>query len=269
MKVQKATKIYFAIGTFALFFLWWLLIQLNFFNEGSTMYDLYSDLYGLMALMGGIFGLIISKKWDGYNSFIGKAILGLSLGLLSQFFGQIAYSYYFYVLHIENPYPSIGDIGYYATIPFYIWGVWYLGKAAGIKFGLAKPINYLIAITIPLVVLLLTYRIFLTGYTINLDEPLTTFLDIVNPLGQAVYISIAIMIYILTRTYLGGALKSNVILILGALVSQYFADFVFLYSTSREIWLAGGFNELMYLLAYFLMTFSVLKLNNAFDKLKN
>src|SRR3989344_6674976 len=108
------TKTSFLVLTiFSLFTLWWL--HINFFlkTTDSSHNLVFTDTYGIIALIGGIAGLFISKKWGGYRSLMGRSILFFALGLLLQEFGQLSYSVYYYVLHVEVPYPSVGDIGYF------------------------------------------------------------------------------------------------------------------------------------------------------------
>jgi hypothetical protein len=240
------------------------------FPQTKNIYilDFYEMTYGLMALFGGICGLFIAKSWGLFRSVMGKAILFLSMGLLAQVFGQICYTYYVYFLHVEVPYPSIGDIGYFGSIPLYFLGVYYLAKASGVKIGLKSIENKIIAVIIPAVILLVGYWLFLKGYDFSAVPPLQIFLDFGYPLGQAIYVSFAFLTLLLSRGVLGGIMRSKIFFLLFALVAQFLADYVFLYQVSRGTWQLGGINEFMYLIAYFLMALGIIQLKTVANQLR-
>jgi hypothetical protein len=261
--VAKVVLILFILLSF-----WW--ISLRFMNlpQDSNANQLFAGVYGLIALIGGIWGLTISRKWGGVRSVMGRSIFFFALGLLSQEVGQIIYSSYIYFLHIPVPYPSIGDLFFYGTIPLYVIAIFYLGQASGIHISLRSFRNKLQAILIPTAILVLSYIVFLQGYKADWSNSLKVFLDFAVPFGQAIYISLAILTYTLTRGILGGMMKSRVSFILFALSAQYIADWTFLYQANRGTWYAGGLNDYMYLCSYFLMTLGLLQLGTTHEKLK-
>jgi hypothetical protein len=252
---------------FLLFSLWWVAIQIGILSEDFSHRDIFAATYGLTALYGAIIGIHISLKWGGTSSLVGKSLFLFSFGLLFQEFGQLAYSYYIYFQRIDIPYPSIGDIGYFGSIPIYILGVYYLSKASGTKLSSLQ--SKLLVILIPLVLLVSSYYIFLNGYQPDWKHPLAMFLDFAYPFGQAIYISLAILSYILSVKTLGGKLKWPVLSILIALTIQYFADFTFLYQANNGTWTTAGINDYMYLVSYFVMTFALLTFGNVLNKLNN
>ena len=100
---------------------WWLLLRLTPIGEDSFQNELFSASYGVMALWGGLLGWRISKKWGGVKSILGRSIVFFALGLLAQEFGQLIYSFYSLYLGVEIPYPSLGDLGFFGSIPLYIY----------------------------------------------------------------------------------------------------------------------------------------------------
>lgn len=257
-----------ALLIFLFFTSWWALLTLGFFGEESMMPDIFSDTYALMALFGGVWGLIISREWGGYKSVIGRAIIAFSLGLLAQVFGQLTYAYFFWVQGIDNPYPSIGDLGFFGSIPLYIYGVFSLAKASGVILTLRNWKVSLVASIIPLSALVISYFLFVDGIEIDPTQPVATFLNFAYPLGQALYVSLTVMTYLLSFKILGGLMRNRILLLLGALVTQYIADFVYLYITSRDSWISGSFSEYIYLTAYFVMTLGIIKMSSVFKELK-
>lgn len=229
----------------------------------------FTNLYGLVALFGGIFGLLVSRKWGGLRSYIGRAVVCFSLGLLLQEFGQIAYMYYIFVLHVSVPYPSWGDLGFFGSIPAYILGSLYLFKILGIKSHYSiSASNKLVISVFCLVLLSFTYIVLMRGYVYDSSNFLRLALDIGYPLGQSFYIFLASSAYFISSRYLGGLMRANVIVIISALLMQYFSDFVFLYTARSGVWVPGGINDFMYMVSYYLMAISLVFLDIRFNYLK-
>jgi hypothetical protein len=222
----------------------------------------------VISVWGAYWGIIISNKWGGYKSVLGKAILFFSLGLLAQEFGQITYSIYFHFLHVDLPYPSIGDIGYFGSIPLYILGIYYLASASGAKIGLQSYKNKIQAIIIPLILLVLSYWFFLKDYTFDWSAPLTIFLDFGYPLGQAIYLSLAILAFLLSRSVLGGIMKKRILFVLFALIIQYVADYMFLFQSHAGTWVSGGINDYIYSFSYLLMTLALIQFDAAISHIR-
>lgn len=251
----------------------WISINVTLSNDlENKLFDYFTDSYGLIALAGSIGGFLTSKLWGGIKSSIGRALFGISTGLLFQFLGQICYAIYYYAYGIENPYPSFGEIFYFTSIPIYIYSIWQLAGAAGISYSLKTPLNKFISLVIPLLMIGYSYWLFLTDYSVDFESTkgiITTLLDFGYPLGQAIYVSIAIIAYIFSKKMLGGLMREYVIGILIAFIFQYFADTMFLYNTISETWRPGGFDDLMFLLAYFITGYSVIKFAVAYKSIKS
>ncbi len=254
---------------FAVLTAWWLVLgPFNPIPETENARYVWGGIYQILAYWGGINGLIIARKWGGVKSLLGRSILAFSIGLLCQGFGQSVYTFYLFSLQIEAPYPSLGDLGYFGTIPFYIYGAILLSRVSGVKISLRSYFNKIQALVIPILMLLVSYLLFLKNYTFDFTAPLKTFLDFGYPLGQAIYVSIAILAFILSRKVLGGVMRTPISLILFALVVQYLSDYIFLYQFNAEQWYVGGINDFMYLFSYFLMTMSLIEIGVSFDKIR-
>jgi hypothetical protein len=268
---ETLNKIWQAQLAMAIFFLltaWWLILLINRSPATTIADQQFSATYGIIALFGGICGIYISKQWGGLKSIFGRAMLMFSFGLLAQEFGQLVYSYFFYN-KIEMPYPSIGDLGYFSSILFYIYGVYLLARASGVRFTLKTIESRLQAIIIPLLILIICYWLFLKDYQVDWSQPLRVFLDFAYPLGDAVYISLALLTYFLTRNFLGGLMRNRVLFLLLALVVQFIADYTFLYqSRTSATAYPGGVNDYLYLFAYFLMTFGLLQMEIVLVRLR-
>ena len=250
-----------SIGLFVLFALWW--TALRWIPITNIQYQIFSATYGVMALIGAIWGISISRNWGGRGSVMGKAILFFSFGLLAQEFGQLVYSAYAFFLKIQIPYPSIGDIGYFGSIPLYALGVIYVAKASGIRLSLKNIESKIKAVLIPLAILILGYYLFLQNYTFDWSQPLKIALDFGYPLGQAIYISLAIITYLLSQKVLGGVMRARIFFIIFALFVQFISDYTYLYQSLHQTAYPGSFNDFIYLLAYLIMTLSLLQFDVA------
>jgi hypothetical protein len=251
-----------AISAFILLTGWWVGLFLTGSTTGSANY-LFGAVYGtFMATFGGIVGLLSAKKWGGFKSYLGKSITFLSLGLLAQAFGQIVFSAYNIFLKIEIPYPSLADLGYFGNIPLYFIGIVFLAHTAGIKLGLKNLLAKIQAVLIPLTILIFSYFMFLQGYEFDWTNPLKVFLDFAYPLGQAGYVSVALLTFILSKKFLGGIMRNKILILLAAFVLQYLADFNFLYQTSKGTWYNAGYGDYLYLLAYVVMAIGLFQIRN-------
>ncbi len=266
MKYKILSALYVIIS--AWFF--YLHLFLNF-NLDGTQYDLkiWASSYQIIALLGGMFGLYVSRKWGGYRSIVGKAVLFFALGLLLQVFGQSFDSYLNVLKNVEIPYPSLGDIGFFGSVVSYIVGAYYMLKSVGFKFSFKSLKGKLIAIIIPLIILISSYLFFLRGYEFDWSSPLRVFLDFGYPFGEAIYLSIAILAFLVSLNYLGGIMRKPILLFIFALFIQYACEFTFLSQASAGTWYAGGVNDFMYFTSYFIMALSLVKLGSTFYKIKN
>ena len=227
------------------------------FQEKS--YVLLSEVYGVVALVGGLVGLAFSKSLGGFKSYFGKAVIFMSLGLLLQEFGQLAFSYMNSIAHVEVPYPSYPDIGFFGSIPVYILGAYYLAKGLGVWPIIKKsPLKLIASIVLSAAIVATSYWLFLKGYQTAGAAKTAVFFDFGYPLGQAIYVSIALTILLSVQGLLGGKMKKPILLLLFAFLVQYLADSNFLYQTIHETWGPAGYGDYIYLLAYFLMGMAVI-----------
>jgi hypothetical protein len=263
-------KLFWAIwALFGAFTVWWLYIHFGLHAVGSDDPNnkRFTVAYGIIALYGGIIGLFAAKKWGGFKSLLGRTIMLFAFGLLAQEVGQLFYTYYIYFQHTEVPYPSLGDIGYFGSVLFYIAGTILLVKTSGARFSLRNLSNKILLLLIPLAMLATSYTIFLKGY--EYSNALTAVLDFGYPLGQAIYISLAILAYLLSRKLLGGYMRKAIVFIIAALVVQYIADSTFLYQVQKGTWYAGGWNDYVYVVSYSMMTVALLKLHATYNQFRD
>lgn len=259
----------FSLITIIIFVLlasWWLSMYFRGLTEGSEN-DTFANIYCVVALIGGVAGLVVSKRWGGYKSILGRAIGAFALGLLGQFFGQLVFDYYHFILGVELPYPSIADVGFFSTGLFYGYGAIQLMKVSGANFSLRNYKGKALALTIPILWAVFSYWFFFRGYQFDWSQPLVMVLDLISPIIDAAYLSLAILAYILSIKWLGGFMRWPILFLLVAIVSEAVADFHFLYQASRDTWYAAGTNDLLFLATFTLMTLALLQLGASFNKI--
>jgi hypothetical protein len=213
-----------------------------------------------MAFYGCICGIHVANKWGDIKTLMGRAILMFSLGLLMQTMGQLIDSIYIIYFHIPIPYPSLGEIPYFGSIPVYICAAYLLAAASGIKVNIQSYRQKILALIVPILMLGFGYFLFLQGYKFDWNNPIKIIEDFGYPLGEAIYISIALITFIFSRTILDGIMKSRAMLMLFALGAQYMADYIFVYQSDQ--YFAGCYMDLLYLIAYFIMTMALLNLKS-------
>ena len=256
----KSTPFFIVTVFFIEFVLGWGIIQL--IDAPQDLNYFFGAVYGLVALIGGIYGLSVAKRWGGFKSTLGRTISYLSIGLLLAEFGQLVFSYYNIFLHEPAPYPSVADIGFFGNIPLYILAALSLYVVMGLRRKSSKKaLKYSALLVVPPAILFSSYWFFLRSYSTEGLTKLNVILDFGYPIGQAIYISIALVILVSISGVLGGIMRPRIWVLLAAFVAQYIADFNFLYQVYHETWANGGYGDLLYLVAYYLMAVSLIYLS--------
>ena len=229
----------------------------------------WAAIYQIIAWFGVFCGFYFAGLWGGMKSLVGRANLAFSFGLLAQCFGQSVFSYFFYQGQ-EVPYPSLADLGFFISIPLYIYGAALLVKFSNLSKGSRSWKNIVTAIVIPAALLILSYWFFLRGYEIDWSDSLRVILDFGYPLGQAIYVSLAILALLGARKIMGGLMMVPTLYFIFALVMQFFADYSFLYLSSNELYIDSGIDlvDFLYLLAYYFMAISLIKLGETYYKVQ-
>jgi len=257
--LSKSKFTWFIFIYYSFLLLWWIKLLISGQRDGFENY-LFGAAYPILALVGGVNGLFISRIYGGWSSIMGRGIIYLSLALLGQVFGQFIWTYYNVIAKVEVPYPSMADLGYISVIPFNILAMWSFAKAAGAKLSLQKLSGKIQAILIPLVLLIIAYALFLKDYQLDFSDPIRVFLDFAYPSGEAVYISLAILTYLLSRNLLGGIMRQKILFFIFAFTVQFLTDYTFLYSVSREFYYNGGVVDLMYATSFAIYSLALFNL---------
>ena len=120
MNIQK---IFLSIlgGLFLLYISWFLWLYSTSTVDGVL--NLYSNTYGVIPLISGIYGLFVAQRWGGFKSAVGRAISFLSLGLITWGIGMVIWLYYNIILGVGVPYPSFADAAFILSGKLWVFGV--------------------------------------------------------------------------------------------------------------------------------------------------
>lgn len=267
MNIFKNKLQIFVTLVFLGFLGWWFSFQHVVQAQGRSV-QWFGGTYGIVALIGSIIGFAAARRWGGFKTQLGRALTFFSLALLAQEAGQLILTYYIYGSKIQIPYPSWGDVAYFGSTLFYICGAYFLSKTAGVRFSLKDNKYKIIAVAVPIALLAVSFFVFLHHHQYDWHKPLTVFLDLGYPVGDAIYISLAIVSYLLTRKMLGGLMRSAILILLLAFVLQYISDFTFLYQSSRGTYLAGRYDDLSYFVTYFIAATAMIRFNAVYSGLR-
>lgn len=224
---------------------------------------LYSFLFGLTPLIGGVVAMWGSRIWGGLKSAVGRAVFFVGLGVFLWGFGEMIWSYYNFVLNVPAPYPSVADIGFAPSIFFYGIGAIFLAKATGAKYGLRSNLAKILTIGATILTFVIVYYVSVIiargGVLIPPGEtPLKTVLDIVYPFGDFLILAIAVIVSGLSFKYLGGRYLIDIVAILLGLFAMFVGDTLFSYATTVGTYYNGNFGDLWLATGTFLLTFGVL-----------
>ena len=253
--MNRQQKIFLTIlGTLhVLFIAWFVLIYLTGTTDDTI--NLYSNIYGIIPLLSGIYGLFLAQRWGGMKSAVGKAMSFLSLGLITWGVGMAVWLYYNIILNVEVPYPSLADAAFIISWPLWGIGAAFLSIATGAKFG-AQGKGRIILFAIPLTIIASSYYFLVTiarqGVVSTYEDGLKTFFDLAYPIGDVVILSVALLIIGLSYKYFGGIYKIAIYLILSAFVVNYFADFTFSYTTSLGTYYNGSLADILFATTMFI-----------------
>ncbi len=250
-------------GWYVLMFIWWIAINVNGLENTNQNY-FFGLIFGFIPLVGGIIGIKNAIAWGGIKSTMGRAVGGLSLGLISWAIGGLIWAYFNFT-GIEVPYPSLADVAYLISWPLWTIGAIYLARATGAQISLQKIKGQAALFLVPLFVIIVSYYLLFNvarGGVIDLSGGgLKLFFDLAYPIGDIVILSISLLVFGLSFKYLGGRYHKPIILLLAGFVVNYLADFMFSWQTTLGTFYVAGSADLLFMTAMTLMSVGVIGLN--------
>lgn len=267
-KVNKLNS--FVLAYFIFMVLYWLGLQMTG-TKDSAMNLMYSFMLNTLAFLGGVFGVLVSKRWGGTRSALGRGIFFMALGLIAWgAVGGYIWSYYngifnwlpnVYADPVAAPYPSLADVGFIAAIPLWALGMFHLAKATGVKYGLREATGKMYLFLAPIISFVVSYYFLVTvargGAVSDGGDSVKVFFDFAYPIGDVAIITVALLIYGLTLRLLGGIYKWPVRITLLGFVTMFFADMAFSYSTTVESYYNGNYADLLFVAAMALLAYGI------------
>src|SRR3989344_2137204 len=271
MKLSNSSKIIIAIFTLTITFWLCFIIATQYtatYEGWKYQYLLKPFLIGMtiLPLIGGLLGLKNALSWGGTKSVLGKSVLGVSLGLIAWAGGMVIWNYYLFFTDIEVPYPSLADAIFILSWPLWTYGLLQLSRAIGVKFGWRNLSSKKILLLISGVVILLsTYLIFgvARDWSVSFNEvSVKLFFDLFYPVGSIVISTLVLLIYWLSKNFLGGIYKTSIIVLFLGFLFNYVADFTFSLTTTNETYFNGHFVDFMFTVAMFTLSLGLSMLNS-------
>lgn len=252
-------KIKATFGISIALFIWWAVLFFGHTKEQPINYWWQAAL-AVAAIIFGLFGMHSAKKWGWLKSGVGQGVFFISLGLILWGIGQAGWTYYVIKYPGEEvPTATILDILYFSTIPLWTIGILRLSKATGAKYALKSVWGKILAVVISAIMFAISYYflvIVARGGNEYFQQPfIDTFWDLGYAVGDAINLTLALVIFGLSWKLLGGKFRKPILVILAAFGVTYLADFAFSYYDGLGLYYNGDKSDLLYLLM--LTTFAI------------
>ena len=231
--------------------------------RGQFINNFYGLLLGAIPLVGGFYGLLVlSPRWGGWRSALGKSVALLALGLVFWSIGTYIFSGYYNLLaEIDVPYPSLADVAYIISWPLWGMGIFFLSQATGAHFALRKTGGKAILFLIPIAIVIGSFYLLIHiargGAIADDTDTLKAFFDLFYPIGDVVILTAATLIFTLSYNYFGGFFKVPIYLILFGFLLNYISDFSFSYATTLGTFYAGGPVDLLFATTMFVLALGI------------
>jgi hypothetical protein len=234
---------------------------------GTSHNYLWSFLFEVVLLViGGIYGILISKKWGFLSSALGRAIFFFSAGIIVWSLGVLVFLYYNVFLSIEAPYPSIADLFFILSIPFLIVGLINLGKGIGGSYKLRALRGKAIFAMIPLFTIAMSYYNLVWvkgGVVFDFTDAgiVQIILDILYSIQDALLITTIFLIYGLSYRVFGGRFKQSINLLFVGFLGYYIADLLYSITIESGAYYVADWADLLYLSALSLICVGIVALD--------
>jgi hypothetical protein len=252
-------------GLFVLSIVYWLYF---FFVSGYKQHPLgiFTQIpLIIIPITGGIVGLIRSRRWGGWKSAMGRALLSLSTGMVI-WGAALGMWTYFIATGIAIPYPSSADYVFIWSPILWVYGLIQLSKVVGTPFGFRTTKERLIGVGATALVSLLAYYVLVViahGNTLGTPDETTTqlFFDYAYTLETLVTVVIVGTIFALSRKYLGGRYKKPVLFLFIGFFIHFLAIFFFVRTTGDGSYFNGNIADVFFTLAVYMESLGIINLD--------
>ena len=209
----------------------------------DLLVSLTDVMFVLVSGACSLFAFMVVRKW-GIRGAFGEAHLGLFLFVLLQFFGELTWTIYEVVFHVEVPYPSLADLFYLAG---YVAGI--VGLMRFLSFFARKlPMRRIVlSIIFGLVIVGSTFIFLLSTLITEQADIYTKAFDVAYPGFDAILLSLVVAVFL---TLKGGKLAPSWLWIgLGVLLTAI-VDIIFSLGTLQGWYYSGHPIELLWVWGY-------------------
>lgn len=198
--------------------------------------------------IGALLGLYHAYK-IGIQNFVGKGLLFLGLSSLCSFLGYVLWDYQYFILHIENVYPSLAEYCWVLGVPFGIIGCLFLlhiyrprfsARMVLEAFGVFLSITFLIAL-------------FVGIPDLETTRIMATVFNIFYLVTDAVWLSLAFLIIRIAA----GKIFNGLLLYTIALMLLAIGDVLFFIRTSHGVYFYGDIADITMLAGSILTAMSI------------
>lgn len=258
-QLKKAIKLgglCILIGFYVILFFWWLFLFAYNIND-SPLNTGFGVTYGLIPFIGGIARLFTISRLTISTTDYNKALVFLSLGLLTWFGGAIIWAWYSIFLKIEVAYPSWADISYLASWPLWLIGLIFLSKTNSLKINLKDNSNKYIMILLPLCTLLLEYYLLVITARHSIliaGDIIKIFLDFYYPFFDMTLIAFVLLLW---RRFIFKSNHWSITLILLGFILNFIGDISLNYTSTVGTYENGGSIDFILATAMFFISLCV------------
>jgi len=268
LKINSKIIIFLYVVTIIFWFLFVFFTKYSAVLEGWRFdYLLKPFLVGMtiIPLIGGFAGIKNSLGWGSFKSVLGRAVLSISLGILTWSGGMVIWNYYLFFTTVEVPYPSLADAIFIFSWPLWIYGLFQIAKVIGVRFALrdlsGKRTLFFLSVVAVLLSVYFSFGL-ARDWSISWDEGiLKLFFDLFYPIGDVVILTLILPIYWLSRRFLGGIYRVPILLLLFGFILNYIGDVIFTLTTTTETYFNGHFSDFLYTTSMFILALGVSMLN--------
>ena len=217
----------------------------------------------LIPIIGSFIGLRVAKHWGGFKSRLGKAITLYSFGLMAWGGGVVGWLIYIYILgRTEVPYPSPADFVYMLAQITWYSATLIMARVIGAQYGFKKQNGWLKALAGCLFGVVVSYVLLVTiarhGSLTASGFNLRTFFDFYYPIATSLSLTLTLVIFLLSRKYLGGIYKKPLLILFAGFIFQFFGDFTYTLSNTNETYFNGHWSDMLFTTAMLTLTFGLL-----------
>ncbi|MCB0879464.1 MAG: hypothetical protein KDC46_10870 [Thermoleophilia bacterium] len=197
-----------------------------------------------------VFQVSIARRYGGWSSAIGRALLAYGIGTVLWGLGN----FYWFLKNVggdDAPYPSLADAGYLAVLPFAGWALWELSKVVGLTGRDWRWLPLTLAVAFPLnawIMLPASWLPFgITGPEAGtFDTPLAAVISTTYILSDVVLLAAAIIVAVGARRAAGGRFFAPVLAYTVSILLLYIGDLFFNYRIAKDIFYNGEISDLLY-----------------------